>query len=39
MVDNAYETYMACHTKEAIAMAEEAMVKSRPFVRLNLLLP
>ena len=27
MVDNAYETYMACHTKEAIAMAEEAMVK------------
>jgi len=27
MVDKAYETYMACRTKEAIAMAEDAMGK------------
>jgi outer membrane protein OmpA-like peptidoglycan-associated protein len=38
MVDKAYETYMACRTKEAIAMAEDAMVKikalcpPKPFV-------
>ncbi|OGP88068.1 MAG: hypothetical protein A2031_09685 [Deltaproteobacteria bacterium RBG_19FT_COMBO_43_11] len=27
MVDKAYEVYMACHTKEAIAMAQAAIVK------------
>jgi len=27
MVDKAYEVYMACHTQEAIAMAQEAIVK------------
>jgi outer membrane protein OmpA-like peptidoglycan-associated protein len=27
MVDKAYQVYMACHTQEAIAMAQEAIVK------------
>jgi outer membrane protein OmpA-like peptidoglycan-associated protein len=27
MVDKAYDVYMACHTEEAIAMAQEAIIK------------
>jgi len=27
LVDKAFETYMACHTQEAIAMAKEALIK------------